>query len=133
MFDDFLLRGLFGGIGAAIVAGALGCFVVWQRMSYFGAAIAHAALLGVAFRFLFDLEPLLGILIVAVLFAVGIYGLQRQTYLASDTVLGMSPWHLVSSSRLVCFSLRELLRRRDGEIGLRALGSDALITSRYCV
>ena len=89
MFDDFLIRGLFGGIGVAIVAGPLGCFVVWQRMSYFGAAIAHAALLGVAFGFLFDLEPLLGILIVAVLFAVGIYGLQRQTYLASDTVLGI--------------------------------------------
>ena len=54
MFDDFPLRGLFGGIGVAIVAGPLGCLVVWQRMSYFGAAIAHAALLGVAFRFLFD-------------------------------------------------------------------------------
>ena len=44
MFDDFLLRGLFGGIGVAIVAGALGCFIVWQRMSYSGAVIAHAVL-----------------------------------------------------------------------------------------
>ena len=64
MFDDFLPRGLFGGIGVAIVAGPLGCLVVWQWMSYFGAAIAHAALLGVAFRFLFDLEPLLASLVV---------------------------------------------------------------------
>ncbi|MGB0555337.1 MAG: metal ABC transporter permease, partial [Alphaproteobacteria bacterium] len=51
MFEDFLLRGFLGGIGVAIVAGPLGCFVVWQRMSYFGAAIAHAALLGVALGF----------------------------------------------------------------------------------
>ena len=64
MFDDFLQRGMFGGIGLAIVAGPIGCFFVWQRMSNFGAAIAQAALLGVAFRFLFDLEPLLASLIV---------------------------------------------------------------------
>lgn len=89
MFDDFLVRGLIAGIGVAAVAGPLGCFVVWQRMSYFGAAIAHSALLGVALGFLFDVEPLFGILLVAALLAMGIIGLQRHTYLASDTVLGI--------------------------------------------
>jgi len=89
MLDDFLVRGLLGGIGVALVAGPLGCFVVWQRMSYFGAAVAHAALLGVALGFLFDVEPMFGILLVALLFAMGIVGLQQHTYLASDTVLGI--------------------------------------------
>ena len=34
--DDFLLRALAVGIGAALVAGPLGCFVVWRRLAYFG-------------------------------------------------------------------------------------------------
>ena len=46
--DDFLIRAAFAGIGVALVAGPLGCFVVWRRMSYFGAAMSHSALLGVA-------------------------------------------------------------------------------------
>ena len=46
--DDFMLRAMAGGIGVALVAGPLGCFVVWRRMAYFGAALSHSALLGVA-------------------------------------------------------------------------------------
>ena len=45
---DFLLYALFGGLGVALVAGPLGCFVVWRRMAYFGDTVAHSALLGVA-------------------------------------------------------------------------------------
>ena len=48
MLDDFLVRGGLAGIGVALAAGPLGCFVVWRRMAYFGDATAHAALLGVA-------------------------------------------------------------------------------------
>jgi zinc transport system permease protein len=109
MFDDFLFRGFLGGIGVAIVAGPLGCFVVWQRMSYFGAAIAHAALLGVALGFLFNVEPLIGILVVAVLFAMGIFGLQRHTYLASDTVLGIFA-HVSLALGVIVVSFMENLR-----------------------
>ena len=48
MLDDFFTRALVGGIGVALVAGPLGCFIVWRRMAYFGDTMAHAALLGVA-------------------------------------------------------------------------------------
>ena len=47
LLDDFLVRALLAGIGVALAAGPLGCFVVWRRMAYFGDATAHAALLGV--------------------------------------------------------------------------------------
>ena len=46
--DDFLLRALAAGIGVALAAGPLGCFVVWRRMAYFGDTLAHSARLGVA-------------------------------------------------------------------------------------
>ncbi len=48
MLDDFMIRAALAGVGVAVVAGVLGCFLVWRRMAYFGDATAHAALLGVA-------------------------------------------------------------------------------------
>jgi len=42
MLDDFMTRAVLAGIGVALAAAPLGCFVVWRRMAYFGEAIAHA-------------------------------------------------------------------------------------------
>src|SRR5262249_10334816 len=46
--EPFLLRALFAGLGLALVAAPLGCFVVWRRMAYFGEAVAQAGLTGIA-------------------------------------------------------------------------------------
>ena len=48
ILDDFILRAVLAGLGLALAAAPLGCFVVWRRMAYFGDATAHAAILGVA-------------------------------------------------------------------------------------
>ena len=53
MFDDFMVRATFAGIGVALAAAPLGCFVVWRRLAYFGDATAHAAVLGVALSLAF--------------------------------------------------------------------------------
>ena len=47
MTELFIIRAIIAGIGVAIIAGAIGCFVVWRRMAYFGDSLAHSALLGV--------------------------------------------------------------------------------------
>ena len=41
MIDDFIWRGLLGGLGVVLIAGPLGCFIAWRRMAYFGDALAH--------------------------------------------------------------------------------------------
>ena len=56
MLDDFFTRALVAGIGLALVAGPLGCFIVWRRMAYFGDTMAHSALLGVALAFLLNIN-----------------------------------------------------------------------------
>ena len=56
MFDDFMVRATLAGIGVALAAAPLGCFVVWRRMAYFGDATAHAAVLGVALSSLFHIN-----------------------------------------------------------------------------
>ena len=88
MLDDFLVRAALAGVGTAIAAGLLGCFVVWRRMAYFGDATAHAAVLGVALALLFGTSITLGVGIVALLMAVLIHGLSGQGA-AVDTMLGV--------------------------------------------
>jgi zinc transport system permease protein len=89
MFDDFLMRAIIAGIGLALVAGPLGCFVVWKRLSYFGDTLAHAALLGVALSLLIEINLTLSVFAVASLAAVAMLLLQSRTRLASDAVLGL--------------------------------------------
>ena len=65
--EDFFLRALLGGTGVAVAAGPVGCFIVWRRMVYFGAALAHSALLGVALGFLLGVDLTVGIVALCVL------------------------------------------------------------------
>ena len=56
MLDDFFIRALIAGIGIALVAGPLGCFVIWRRLSFFGDTLSHSALLGVTLDLSFDIN-----------------------------------------------------------------------------
>ncbi|WP_246065458.1 iron chelate uptake ABC transporter family permease subunit [Hydrocarboniclastica marina] len=89
ILDDFFWRALLGGLGVALVAGPLGCFVVWRRMSYFGDTLAHSALLGVALGTLFQVDLNLGIALVCVAISLILTLLARQRSLATDTLLGI--------------------------------------------
>lgn len=89
MFDDFLVRALVAGIGVALVAGPVGCFVVWRRLAYFGETIAHSALLGVALAILLNFHLSIGIFVSAVLIVVLLFFLERQDVLPTDTLLGL--------------------------------------------
>ena len=89
MLDDFFTRALLAGIGLALVAGPLGCFIVWRRMAYFGDTMAHSALLGVALAFLFDLNLTVGVFMVAALVSVALVLLQRRNALSTDALLGI--------------------------------------------
>jgi zinc transport system permease protein len=86
---DFLVYALIAGISIALIAGPLGCFVVWRRMSYFGDTLAHASLLGVAFAILFSIQLQLAIIVCCLVFAGLLLLLERRQILATDTLLGI--------------------------------------------
>lgn len=88
MFDDFLIRATLAGIGVAIAAAPLGCFVVWRRMAYFGDATAHAAILGVALSLALSTSVFTGALAVALAMALTVSALAGRGY-AMDTLLGV--------------------------------------------
>jgi zinc transport system permease protein len=89
MFDDFFSRALIAGIGVALVAGPLGCFVVWRKMAYFGDTLAHAALLGVALSLLAHVNVTIAVLVVAMAVSMALLALQNRSALSSDALLGM--------------------------------------------
>ncbi|WP_170575897.1 iron chelate uptake ABC transporter family permease subunit [Ruegeria atlantica] len=88
MLDDFMMRATLAGIGVAIAAAPLGCFVVWRRMAYFGDATAHAAILGVALSLTFQMSIFAGALAVALAMALIVTLLTGRGY-AMDTLLGV--------------------------------------------
>ena len=89
MFDDFFIRALVAGIGIAFVAGPLGCFVVWRRLSYFGDTLAHSALLGVTIAYSLEFNIALSVFIISSLIALILVQLQNRTNLPSDALLGL--------------------------------------------
>jgi zinc transport system permease protein len=109
MLDDFFARALIAGIGVALVAGPLGCFIVWRRMAYFGDTMAHAALLGVALGFLLEIDQLLGVFAVVALVSLALVGLQRQRALPTDALLGILA-HSTLALGLVLIALMSWVR-----------------------
>ena len=88
MLDDFMVRAALAGIGVALAAAPLGCFVVWRRMAYFGDATAHASILGVALSLAFSMSIFVGAITVALIMALTVNVLSGRGY-AMDTLLGV--------------------------------------------
>ena len=65
-------------VALALVAGPLGCFVVWRRMAYFGDGLAHSALLGVAFGMIIGVSHQIGMVVIAVIFALSLLWLRAK-------------------------------------------------------
>lgn len=102
--EDFIFRALVAAIGISIIAGSLGCFVIWQRMSYFSESISHSALLGASLGLASGLNIHIGLIIVGVLFAVLIVVLQQRDFLSNDVILGVFS-HIALSLGIVVLTL----------------------------
>ncbi|UIJ71358.1 metal ABC transporter permease [Aurantimonas sp. HBX-1] len=89
MLDGFLARAFVAAIGVALVAGPLGCFIVWRRLAYFGDTLSHAALLGVALALLLEVNVTLAVFVVAAFVSLALLWLQRRASLSSDSLLGL--------------------------------------------
>ena len=106
MIEPFIIRAIISGIGVAIIAGAIGCFVVWRKMAYFGDSLAHSALLGVALGLVFGISTNIGTIIICSIFTITLIWLQQKKILATDTLLGILA-HSALSVGMVTLSLLE--------------------------
>jgi zinc transport system permease protein len=84
----FMQRALVAGLLVSLMTSLLGVLVVLRRSAFFGDAIAHASLAGVALGVLAGWHPLLTAAGVSVGISMGLHAVERRTRLALDTVLG---------------------------------------------
>ncbi len=87
--EPFLVRALAAGLGLAAVAAPLGCFLVWQRMAFFGETVAHASLIGVALALAANANVTGAALGIAVLVAATLVVLSRQQVVPVDSLLSV--------------------------------------------
>ena len=107
MLESFLARAALAGVGVALAAAPLGCFVVWRRMAFFGDATAHAAILGVALALASGLPVAAGVLLTAL--AMALFVSHRAERHSADTVLGVAA-HSALAAGLVAVTFIEGVR-----------------------
>ena len=89
MTEPFLVRAMIAGLGLALIAAPLGCFVVWRRMAYVGETIAQGSLIGVALAIAFSLNITMTVLGSAFALAILLTLLSRQRVIPLDSILGV--------------------------------------------
>lgn len=88
-FNDLVLKAILAGLGLAITTGPLGCFLVWRRMAFFGDALAHSSLLGIALGILLHIDMNIGITAVCLLCALILSKTNTYRHLSADAWLGI--------------------------------------------
>ena len=87
VLDDFFSRALIGGVGVALLAGPVGCLIVWKRLAYLGDSLSHAALLGIALGLALGFDLTLGTIAVCITLVMLFLISRRQRRIGSDSFL----------------------------------------------
>lgn len=85
--SSFLWEALAAGLLIALTAGPLGSAMLWQRVSFFSDALAHASLLGVSLGIVLSINMTLTTLLVCLGFAVLFSFLLNRRFLPTDAAL----------------------------------------------
>ena len=86
-FSHFMGRALLAAIGMGCISAVMGCFLLWRRMAFFGDAMAHASVLGVALGFLFHIDIYFFIAFICLILASVMGILQQRSRIPIDTWL----------------------------------------------
>lgn len=90
---QFMVRGLLAAITVGLVCGVLGTYVVLRGMAFFGDALAHAILPGVAVAYLLagNVQGALfvGALVAGIVTALGIGAISKSGQVREDTAIGV--------------------------------------------
>lgn len=85
----FVARALVGGVLVAVICGVVGTWVVIRGMAFFGEAIGHGMLPGVALATVLGFPALMGGAVSAVAMSAAIGALQKRGKLSYDTTIGL--------------------------------------------
>jgi zinc transport system permease protein len=83
-------------IGISISVTLLGIFVLWNKMAYFGDALSHSSILGLALSAPFHYNPFLGLIMFAIFFAILINFVDKKNLYSKDTVIAIVSYSAVA-------------------------------------
>ncbi len=142
-----MLTALIAALPLAAFAGSLGCVVLWRGMAYFGDAMAHAAMLGVALSLLVPSVPVaLCVFAVIVAASMLMQRTEKARAISPNTALAIIAYGALSigillmllqgvgSVDLHAYLLGDMLSLNDNEAYLTAAASAAgllLVASRW--
>ncbi len=86
---QFMQRGIAAALLVGGISGVIGCFVVVRGMSFFGDALSHSILPGVAIAYISGIDLFFGGLVAGVAAAIAIGLLTRRGRLREDTAIGV--------------------------------------------
>ena len=90
---SFMLRGLFAAVMVGVVCATVGVYVVLRGMAFFGDALAHSILPGVAIGYLISGGSQGTVfwvsMVTAILAAIGIGGISKGSSVKEDTAIGI--------------------------------------------
>nr|NIV37057.1 manganese ABC transporter permease [Anaerolineae bacterium] len=85
----FMIRGLLASLMVGTICAVVGTYVVLRGMAFFGDALAHAILPGVAVAYLIEINLFWGALIMGLLTALGIGYVSERGQVKEDTAIGV--------------------------------------------
>ncbi|MCB9813283.1 MAG: metal ABC transporter permease [Pseudomonadales bacterium] len=85
----FIQRALIAGVIIAILAGIVGVMTLIRKVAFYGDAIAHSSLAGVAIGLFFGIYPLFTALIYSIIVALFLPAMRKTFSLSFDNILGI--------------------------------------------
>lgn len=132
MIDHFMLFSILAAVCLSFSLAPLGCFLLWRRQAFFGDAMAHSAILGVAMSLMWGTTPLWGIFLICVLIA-GLLAYGPLYFkLPSDTWLGLLSYTLMAIAFIVIRALPRSGPRSGGQVEQFLFG-DLLLLNAFDV
>jgi zinc transport system permease protein len=121
---DFMLRAFAAGIAVAVIAPLIGAFLVVRRYSLMADTLAHVALLGAAFGFIFKIYPMLSAVLISIAAGLGIEKLRSSKRIPGDAALAL----FLSGSLAAAVVLMGIGRGFDANILSLLFGSIATVS-----
>lgn len=106
---ELLGQAVWALLALSLLTAPMGCFVVWRKLSYFGATLAHSALLGAILGLVTGIGVITGVIGFTVILAILLSFWLNSRQLPSDTLLGIIA-HLTLAVGVIAVSVLDNLR-----------------------
>lgn len=86
---NFMKNAFVAILFTGLLFGLFGSMVVNNKMAFFSEALGHSALTGIALGVIFSMEELASMIIFGIIFALGIWWIEKKNSISTDTIISV--------------------------------------------